>query len=129
MARAQDMNSANSQFYIMFIPRLQMDRNYTVFGRVVSGMNYVDSIERGEPPSQPSRILHASLGSENVPAMSAEQIQAETARLASAAPAATAAAAPGPGRAVGPAVPQAPSYRPLEPVRAEGAPPRRRQGQ
>ena len=39
MARAQDLNSANSQFYIMFVPRLQMDRRYTVFGRVVSGMN------------------------------------------------------------------------------------------
>src|SRR6185295_9358177 len=49
MARAQDMNSANSQFYIMFVPRMQMDRQYTVFGRVVSGMNYVDAIERGEP--------------------------------------------------------------------------------
>ena len=35
MARAQDPNSANSQFYIMFVPRLQMDRKYTVFGRVV----------------------------------------------------------------------------------------------
>ena len=50
MARAQDPNSANSQFYIMFVPRLQMDRVYTVFGRVISGMNYVDAIERGEPP-------------------------------------------------------------------------------
>jgi peptidylprolyl isomerase len=122
MARAQDMNSANSQFYIMFVPRLQMDRNYTVFGRVVGGMNYVDSIERGEPPSSPSRILRASLGSDNVPPMTAEQIQAESARLAAVA---VAVAAPD-RRAAGPAVPQAPSYRPLEPVRAEGAPPRRR---
>src|ERR1044072_2502640 len=99
MARAQDPNSANSQFYIMFVPRLQMDRAYTVFGRVVSGMNYVDTIERGEPPPQPSRIRRASLGSDNVPPMSAEQIQAETARLASVAvtPAADAAS----GRAAG----------------------------
>ena len=52
MARAQDMNSANSQFYIMFVPRMQMDRQYTVFGRVVSGMNFVDTIERGEPPAR-----------------------------------------------------------------------------
>ena len=123
MARAQDPNSANSQFYIMFVPRLQMDRVYTVFGRVISGMNYVDTIERGEPPSQPSRILRASLGSENVPPMTAEQIQAETARLAAAAPVAPAA---GTRTGVGPAVPPPPSYRPLEPVRAEGAPPRRR---
>ncbi|HYD12954.1 MAG TPA: peptidylprolyl isomerase [Allosphingosinicella sp.] len=127
MARAQDPNSANSQFYIMFVPRLQMDRTYTVFGRVVSGMNYVDGIERGEPPAQPSRILRASLGSENVPAMTAEQIQAETARLASVA--ATAAPTAATRNGVGPAVPQPPTYRPLEPVRAEGAPPRQRRGQ
>lgn len=126
MARAQDPNSANSQFYIMFVPRLQMDRVYTVFGRVVGGMNYVDAIERGEPPAQPSRILRASLGSDNVPPMTAEQIQAETTRLASAA----VAAGPAAGRnAVGPVVPPPPVYRPLEPVRGEGAPPRRRQGQ
>jgi peptidylprolyl isomerase len=128
MARAQDPNSANSQFYIMFVPRLQMDRAYTVFGRVVSGMNYVDTIERGEPPAQPSRILRASLGSENVPAMTAEQIQAETARLASVAAPIAPTAGPA-GRGIGPAVPPPPTYRPLEPVRAEGAPPRRRQGQ
>lgn len=120
MARAQDPNSANSQFYIMFVPRLQMDRSYAVFGRVISGMNFVDAIERGEPPSQPSRILRATLGTDNVPPMTAEQIQAESARLASVA----LAAAPPPNRQVGPAVPQAPSYRPLEPVRAPGAPPR-----
>ena len=125
MARAQDPNSANSQFYIMFVPRLQMDRVYTVFGRVVGGMNYVDTIERGEPPAQPSRILRASLGSENVPPMTAAQIQAETARLA-----AVAVAAAPPARAgVGPAMPPPPVYRPLEPVRAEGAPPRPRRGQ
>ena len=126
MARAQDPNSANSQFYIMFVPRLQMDRVYAVFGRVVSGMNYVDAIERGEPPAQPSRILRASLGSDNVPPMTAEQIQAETARLAAAA--GDAAPVTGP-RAVGPAMPPPTTYRPLEPVRGEGAPPRRRQGQ
>jgi peptidylprolyl isomerase len=124
MARAEDPNSANSQFYIMFVPRLQMDRIYTVFGRVVSGMNYVDTIERGEPPAQPSRILRASLGSDNVPPMSVAEIQAETARLASVAIAPAADS----GRALGPQVPPPPSYRPLEPVRAEGAPPRRRQG-
>ena len=121
MARAQDLNSANSQFYIMFVPRLQMDRAYTIFGRVVSGMNFVDTIERGEPPSQPSRILRATLGTENVPPMTAEQTQAETARLASVA----LATAPAAGRnQVGPAVPPPPTYRPLEPVRAPGAPPR-----
>ena len=81
MARAQEMNSANSQFYIMFVPRLQMDRNIRVFGRVVSGMNFVDAIERGEPPLAPSRIVRASIGTDNVPPMSAAEIQAEAAGL------------------------------------------------
>ena len=67
MARAQDMNSANSQFYIMFVPRMQMDTQYTVFGRVVSGMNYVDAIERGEPPANPTKILQASIAADNKP--------------------------------------------------------------
>ena len=67
MARAQDPNSANSQFYIMFVPRLSMDRNYTVFGRVFSGMNFVDAIERGEPPANPTRILQASIAADNKP--------------------------------------------------------------
>ena len=85
MARTQDPNSANSQFYIMLVPRLSMDRNYTVLGRVVGGMNFVDALERGEPPLVPSRIVRASIGSDNVPSMSAAQIEAEAARLAAAA--------------------------------------------
>jgi len=126
MARAEDMNSANSQFYIMFVPRMQMDRQYTVFGRVVSGMNYVDAIERGEPPLQPSRIIRASLGSDNVPPMTAEQLRAAAAQLAAAAPAAPAAAPRDTAHVIGPAVPPPPPPpRPLEPVRAPGAPPAR----
>jgi len=122
MARAQDPNSGNSQFYIMFTPRLNMDRDYTVFGRVVSGMNFVDAIERGEPPANPSRIVRASLGSDNLAPMTAEQLRAEAERMAAAAPVGAAGAAPA---AVGPAVPRAPSApRALEPVRAPGAPPR-----
>ncbi|RYE03641.1 MAG: peptidylprolyl isomerase [Sphingomonadales bacterium] len=58
-ARTSDPNSANSQFFIMFGPRLGFDRNYTVFGRVASGMEWVDKIERGEPPENPTKILHA----------------------------------------------------------------------
>ncbi|MDP8993836.1 MAG: peptidylprolyl isomerase, partial [Pseudomonadota bacterium] len=76
MARAQDPNSANSQFYIMFAPRLTLDRQYTVFGRVVSGMSFVDAIERGEPPANPSRVVRASIGSDNVPPLPAEQLRA-----------------------------------------------------
>jgi len=65
-ARAQDDNSANSQFFIMLAPRLSLDRKYTAFGRVIGGMPYVDTIEKGEPPANPTRILKASLGSDNV---------------------------------------------------------------
>jgi cyclophilin family peptidyl-prolyl cis-trans isomerase len=66
-ARTADPNSANSQFFIMFLPKFELDRQYSVFGRVVAGMNYVDAIARGEPPLQPSRILRASIGADNVP--------------------------------------------------------------
>jgi peptidylprolyl isomerase len=65
MARADDPDSANSQFFIMLQPKLALDGQYTAFGRVVSGMQYVDAIERGEPPANPSRILQASIGSDN----------------------------------------------------------------
>lgn len=61
MARADDPNSANSQFFIMFLPRMQLDRHYTVFGRVIEGMQYVDAIARGEPPANPTRIVHATI--------------------------------------------------------------------
>ncbi|MBB5685781.1 peptidylprolyl isomerase [Sphingobium boeckii] len=61
MARTNDPNSANSQFFIMFMPRPSLDRKYTVFGRVVSGMQFVDAIERGEPPATPSKVVKAWL--------------------------------------------------------------------
>jgi cyclophilin family peptidyl-prolyl cis-trans isomerase len=61
-ARAQDPNSANSQFYIMFVPRVSLDGKYTVFGRVVQGMNFVDQIAVGEPPVEPTKIVRATLG-------------------------------------------------------------------
>src|SRR3546814_5348005 len=56
MARAQSEDSANSQFFIMLQPRFSLDRRYTVFGRVVSGMQYVDAIHKGEPPAVMSRM-------------------------------------------------------------------------
>jgi len=46
-ARAMDPNSANSQFYIMFAPASHLDGQYTIWGRVVSGMEFVDKIKRG----------------------------------------------------------------------------------
>ncbi|WP_294242687.1 peptidylprolyl isomerase [uncultured Sphingomonas sp.] len=67
-ARADDPNSANSQFYIVFQPRFALDKKYTVFGRVIDGMQYVDRIERGEPPANPSRIVHAYVAADNPPA-------------------------------------------------------------
>ncbi len=51
MARSQDPNSANSQFFIMFTPRTFLDGQYTVVGRVLSGMDVVDGIKRGEGQS------------------------------------------------------------------------------
>ncbi|WP_435259160.1 peptidylprolyl isomerase [Thioclava sp. FR2] len=48
MARSQDPNSANSQFFIMFAPAPHLDGQYTIVGRVVSGMEVVDAIKRGE---------------------------------------------------------------------------------
>jgi peptidylprolyl isomerase len=64
MARTNDPDSANSQFFIVFYPRFALDRKYTVFGRVIRGMDVVDAIERGEPPENPTSILRASLASE-----------------------------------------------------------------
>ena len=67
MARAADENSANSQFFIVFYPRFSLDKRYTNLGRVIDNMDAVDKINRGEPPSQPTRILQASLASDNKP--------------------------------------------------------------
>ena len=67
MARADNPDSANSQFFIMLLPKFSLDNNYTAFGRVVSGMNFVDAIEKGEPPANPSRIVQASIGADNRP--------------------------------------------------------------
>jgi len=70
-ARAEDPDSANSQFFIVFQPRLSLDKKYTVFGRVIAGMQYVDAITRGEPPANPSKITHAYIAADNPPAYTA----------------------------------------------------------
>jgi peptidylprolyl isomerase len=67
MARTDEPNSANSQFFIVFYPRSALDRKYTNFGRVISGMVTVDAIVRGEPPAHPTRIIQASIASDNKP--------------------------------------------------------------
>ena len=62
MARAKDDDSANSQFFIMFIPNASLEDKYTAFGRVISGMDAVDKIAPGEPPDDPTKIVNAHLG-------------------------------------------------------------------
>ena len=61
MARANDPDSANSQFFICFDDAGFLDRKYTVWGKVVSGMENVDKIKRGEPVRDPDKIVKASL--------------------------------------------------------------------
>lgn len=61
-ARAESPDSANSQFFIMFVPKSSLDNNYTVIGRVISGMDAVDKIAPGEPPTDPTKIVRAYLG-------------------------------------------------------------------
>ena len=61
-ARADADDSANSQFFIMFMPNRGLEDNYTVFGRVISGMDAVDKIAPGEPPAEPTKIVSAHLG-------------------------------------------------------------------
>ncbi len=63
MARSSSPNSGNSQFFIMFAPAPSLDGNYTIWGRVVKGMEYVDQIKRGTGPNgqvvgEPDRIIH-----------------------------------------------------------------------
>jgi cyclophilin family peptidyl-prolyl cis-trans isomerase len=76
MARADSPDSANSQFFIVFYPRFALDKKYTNFGRVIGGMDLVDAVARGEPPERPSKIVQASMETDNKarPAASASSI-------------------------------------------------------
>ena len=64
MARSSDPNSANSQFFICFESASYLDRNYTVFGKVIEGMEFVDKIKKGDGPngsvSEPDKIISFS---------------------------------------------------------------------
>jgi cyclophilin family peptidyl-prolyl cis-trans isomerase len=71
MARAASEDSANSQFFIMLMPNLSLDGHYTAVGRVISGMQYVDAIEKGEPPANPTKIIKASIASGDTPSPTA----------------------------------------------------------
>lgn len=57
MARAQDPNSGNSQFFICFDDASFLDRQYSVWGQVIEGMENVDKIKRGEPVQDPDKIV------------------------------------------------------------------------
>ncbi|MEM8554346.1 MAG: peptidylprolyl isomerase [Pseudomonadota bacterium] len=56
-ARSQNPNSANSQFFINFTDNHFLNGQYTVYGRVIEGMEHVDAIVRGEPPTEPDRMI------------------------------------------------------------------------
>jgi peptidylprolyl isomerase len=59
MARTSNPNSANSQFFICFEDAGFLDRQYTVWGEVTSGMEHVDALPKGEPPRSPGKIVKA----------------------------------------------------------------------
>ena len=61
MARTNQPNSANSQFFICLDDATFLDRQYTVWGVVEQGMEFVDKLPKGEPPRQPGKILKASV--------------------------------------------------------------------
>jgi peptidyl-prolyl cis-trans isomerase B (cyclophilin B) len=64
MARSNQPNSANSQFFICFGDARFLDKQYTVWGKVVEGMENVDKIKRGEPVRDPDRIVSMKLGAD-----------------------------------------------------------------
>ena len=63
-ARSSNPNSANSQFFINFNDNHFLNRQYTVYGRVISGMEHVDKIVRGEPPATPDKMLSVKVAAD-----------------------------------------------------------------
>lgn len=63
-ARSSNPNSANSQFFINFKDNHFLNGNYTVYGRVISGMEHVDAITRGEPPANPDRMISVKVAAD-----------------------------------------------------------------
>ena len=61
MARSQNPNSANSQFFICFDDAHFLDGQYTVWGQVESGMEHIDALPKGEPPREPGKIVKATV--------------------------------------------------------------------
>lgn len=64
MARTSDPNSANSQFFICFDDCSFLNGQYTVWGQVIEGMEFVDMIKRGEPPRNPDKMLKVTVASD-----------------------------------------------------------------
>lgn len=66
MARSAAQDSANSQFFICFEDAKFLDKMYTVWGNVVSGMEHIDALPKGEPPRNPGKIISARIGGDPV---------------------------------------------------------------
>ncbi len=64
MARSNDPNSGDSQFFICFDDASFLDRKYTVWGKVISGMEAVDALPKGEPPRNPGKIVSAKVAAD-----------------------------------------------------------------
>ncbi|MEM8957316.1 MAG: peptidylprolyl isomerase [Pseudomonadota bacterium] len=63
-ARSQNPDSANSQFFVNFADNHFLNGQYTVYGRVIGGMEHVDAITRGEPPSSPDRMISVKVAAD-----------------------------------------------------------------
>ena len=117
MARAESLDSANSQFFIMLAPRFVLDHKYSAFGRVIEGMGAVDGIAVGEPPEAPTRIVRASIGG---PLPAPPVVAAATTAPEASPPAQPAAAQAGPPAEPATAAPAA--SEPAAPVADQSAP-------
>ena len=63
-ARSMNPDSANSQFFINFSDNHFLNGQYTVYGRVIAGMEHVDAIKRGEPPAEPDRMISVKVAAD-----------------------------------------------------------------
>ena len=81
MARSQSPDSANSQFFIVFDDATFLDKQYTVWGKVIEGMENVDKIKRGEPVSNPDKMVSVKVGADAIVRQRAERGCMETATV------------------------------------------------
>ena len=65
IARTADPNSANSQFFINYVPTPHLDGQYTIVGQVVEGMEHVDALAKGEPPRNPDKIVRMRVAADD----------------------------------------------------------------